>query len=84
MDEKTSRFSESYFLLKVKPTCSDYPSLRRSSEDRRLSNATSSQKLEKRLEGFFLKAGQMVKLDPNVVKDLTTVHDYGRLANTSF
>ena len=83
INNKTSTFCEDYFLLKVKPCHSNYPSLKSSHSEVRKTSAGSSQKDEKRLEGFFLKANQMVKLDPDMIVDFTSLSNHGKPANKS-
>ncbi|XP_028405529.1 mediator of RNA polymerase II transcription subunit 14-like isoform X2 [Dendronephthya gigantea] len=69
IDSESSEFCEDYYLLKVKPANPTHPSAKESSESSR--RTSSSEKGEKQVEGFFLKAGPLVKLDADFISDLT-------------
>ena len=77
MDEKMREFSEDYYLLKVKPATSTHPSVKESSEGSRRTSTT--EKGEKQVEGFFLKAGPLVKLDSDFISDLTNITNDSKL-----
>ncbi|CAB4026601.1 Hypothetical predicted protein [Paramuricea clavata] len=71
IDEKIREFSEDYYLLKVKPATSTHPSVKESNEGSRRTSTT--EKGEKQVEGFFLRAGPLVKLDSDFISDLTNI-----------
>ena len=76
IDDKSSEFCEEYYLLKVKPANCTHPSAKESGEGSR--RVSSAEKGEKQVEGFFLKAGPLVKLDADFISDLTNVTSDGR------
>ncbi|CAB4003964.1 mediator of RNA polymerase II transcription subunit 14-like [Paramuricea clavata] len=77
IDEKIREFSEDYYLLKVKPATSTHPSVKESNEGSRRTSTT--EKGEKQVEGFFLRAGPLVKLDSDFISDLTNITNDSKL-----
>lgn len=72
LDDTSSEFCEDYYLLKVKPsTCAQPPGKEGSEPSSRRSSI--AERGDKKVEGFFLKAGPLVKLDPDFISDLTNI-----------
>ena len=79
IDEKSSEFCEDYYLLKVKPSISTHPSAKSKESSEGSRRTSTTEKGEKQVEGFFLKAGPLVKLDADFISDLTNIRHDGKL-----
>ena len=84
IDEKSSEFCEDYYLLKVKPSISTHPSAKSKESSEGSRRTSTAGKGEKQVEGFFLKAGPLVKLDADFISDLTNIRSDGRFRCLQF